>query len=51
VSSRAIAEAKALLDSRDDIIKSQDQANVDAWRLAIGRTIDKLMLNSRLITP
>ena len=38
-----IAEAKALLDARENIIKSHDQASVDAWRLAIGRTIDRLM--------
>ena len=38
------SEAKALLDAREDIIKSRDQARVDAWRLDIGRTIDKLML-------
>ena len=34
------AEAKALLDAREVLIKSQDQKAVDAWRLAAGRTID-----------
>ena len=39
-----IEEAKSLLDAREDVIKSLDQNKVDAWRLAIGRTIDNLML-------
>ena len=35
-------EAKALLDAREDVIKSHDQKTVDAWRLATGRAIDAL---------
>ena len=45
------AEARALLDSREDIIKSRDQTRVDAWRLAIGRTIDNLFLTSKKNQP
>ena len=33
-------EAKALLDAREDVIKSHDQKAVDAWRLAAGRVLD-----------
>ena len=36
-------EAKALLDAREDVIKSHDQKAVDAWRLAAGRAIDGSM--------
>ena len=34
------SEAKALLAEREKIIKAKDQKRVDAWRLAVGRTID-----------
>ena len=34
--------AKALLDAREDVIKSHDQKALDAWRLAAGRAIDAL---------
>ena len=36
-------EAKALLDAREDVIKSHDQKVLDAWRLAAGRAIDGSM--------
>ena len=36
-------KAKALLDAREDVIKSHDQKTVDAWRLAAGRAIDGSM--------
>jgi hypothetical protein len=32
--------AKALLGTREDVIKSHDQKTLDAWRLAAGRAID-----------
>ena len=38
-----IAEAKRLLAERAEIVKANDQKRVDAWRLAVGRTIDGLM--------
>ena len=37
-----IAEAKRLLAERAEIVKANDQKKVDAWRLAVGRTIDSL---------
>ena len=36
-------EAKALLDAREDVIKSHDQKTLDAWRLAAGRAVDGSM--------
>ena len=36
-------EAKRLLAERAEIVKANDQKRVDAWRLAVGRTIDGLM--------
>jgi len=38
----ALAEAKALLAAREDVVKSLDQKAVDDWRLAAGRAIDAL---------
>ena len=40
---KSISEAKALLNAREDVIKSHDQKAVDAWRLAAGRAIDGSM--------
>ena len=40
----AIAEAKALLDAREDVIKAHDQKKLDAWRLAVGRAIDAVVV-------
>ena len=42
VPAAALAEAKALLAAREDVVKSSDQKAVDAWRLAAGRAIDAL---------
>ena len=33
-------EAKALLDAREDVMKSHDVKTLDAWRLSAGRAID-----------
>ena len=35
-----LAEAKKLLAEREAIVKSDDQAKLDVWRLAVGRAID-----------
>ena len=40
--SAAIAEAKALLAARENVITAHDQKSVDAWRLAAGRAIDAI---------
>ena len=36
----ALAEAKRLLAEREAVVKSDDQAKLDVWRLAAGRAID-----------
>ena len=42
---RAFPQYKALLDSRDEIVRAMDQKRVDEWRLAVGRAIDSLVAN------
>ena len=37
-----LAEARRLLDEREEIIQAEDQRRVDAWRLAVGRLIDAM---------
>lgn len=39
---RTYPEYEKLLADRDAIVKSDDQTRVDAWRLAVGRAIDRL---------
>jgi len=38
-----VAESEALLAERAAIVKGRDQKKVDAWRLAVGRAVDRLM--------
>lgn len=41
------AEAKALLDAREDVINAHSQDALDAWRLAVGRLIDAIVAPSK----
>ena len=36
------AEAAKLLSVREEIVKSEDQKRIDAWRMAVGRELDRL---------
>ena len=41
-SAELLAWARSLLAERGEIVKARDQKKVDAWRLAVGRTLDLL---------